>query len=961
MTWDLISADRKLSVDLNAGDNGSLSGNITFNGERIAVSGGWSAAGSIPGRGASAFSFCGRTNPPSDVPMWIAASGTMAGPGTKPTGIDIRLTASSSADGAHQPYSATLTPNRTPYLVAQAQLMQDWVSESGAIIPISGYRVIIASKDFEGNPLKTRLHFSFAHPADSGDLHFTDGVKRSIVAGGAIEVDTDHDGELSFVIDAQGQLSCPPLKVAAAAFMAAGHSLIVSPDRHVHATLANLTGEQLRGREPLASGKLGAALKTTTNPSPTADQLNGVAAAIAHTMSACTEHTLQATRPTVRDARAPLDTQVLSPYFPSYQRPTGEPYHFASNTIGTYFLEHDIPVTRIAIPEKLRTPLLHLNFQTGAVSTSPPPIISTPQSVVYQDNLALLFAGRTNISVTLEQYLTAVTASDDRARKRDLSAIWGAIKSAVSVTITTVGAAIEGAATVVEGIAIAVVDEAANVFHAVIHSIEDAVGFVGALFDKIGAAIEDVINFVKAVFNLDDIRRTADVLESLLTQVPAVIDTALSKAKTTLKNDVEAIRDYINKRLDTELAKLGPKGTMNGQTAAQKAEPPGNIHSKYFTSHFSGNIKKATSSGVPAFADVPNFSDTWSARFDVTKLTSMSQGLAAKPPRFFSQNILDSAFSSILQDLRALVNEFLDLIESGVDAVFSFIQKIVEAIFELATKRIDIPFFTSFYETVIRDAKEKKTCNILGISCLIGAVGFNAIYRLVDPKSKWVIPDAQVAEISKEGFLKNALAPASTRTTPVSPASVQMGQWITSAGFAATTIVWGIFATWEDLLWEPGVPIPDEMKFVTTWKMVGQTLTFMGSLTSQILTEISTPPNPAMITLTSINTLCDVAQMASNYAVMKIPAWDPKDPFFTGVLGVVQLLSSFSMIFVPGGTSILGTVSNMAQACEWIPQLLKSSGPELKPEIVIVDAFAYGITAAVTLIELEQSVSNAPS
>ncbi|MFN0112578.1 MAG: alkaline phosphatase family protein [Blastocatellia bacterium] len=108
-SWNLISLDQIVAVSLEAsGDNGQLSGTLTFEGKNYPVNGGWDASGSIPGRNFSAFSLSGRTQTQPDVPDWISAAGIMTGPGDKPTQIEIRLSVSSSSDGTLRKYSGVL-------------------------------------------------------------------------------------------------------------------------------------------------------------------------------------------------------------------------------------------------------------------------------------------------------------------------------------------------------------------------------------------------------------------------------------------------------------------------------------------------------------------------------------------------------------------------------------------------------------------------------------------------------------------------------------------------------------------------------------------------------------------------------------------------------------------------------------------------------------------------------------
>ena len=110
MPWNLKNTKDQLSVALWPEDDGGLHGTVTLSGNVFAVSGGWSAAGSLPARMYSAFSISGRTSSAPDVPFWISGSGIMTGSGTNPSSIDIQLDVSSSADGTFSHVATTLLP-----------------------------------------------------------------------------------------------------------------------------------------------------------------------------------------------------------------------------------------------------------------------------------------------------------------------------------------------------------------------------------------------------------------------------------------------------------------------------------------------------------------------------------------------------------------------------------------------------------------------------------------------------------------------------------------------------------------------------------------------------------------------------------------------------------------------------------------------------------------------------------
>jgi hypothetical protein len=201
--------------------------------------------------------------------------------------------------------------------------MQDYVPDSSQTTgfqEISGYRVLVAAKDALGNP-----YFDQSNPpngatitiwaTDQATIYFMDGTSATIDEQTSCSRATDSQGELTFVIDAQSQLICPMLKVSAS-FMAAEERLVISPDRHVHATLASLTGAQLTGQQALPSGKTQALI---SGGNYTAADINAAAQAISNVMSTAIDHNVQPERPLTRTRDLPEHFPLAVPYIPIWR------------------------------------------------------------------------------------------------------------------------------------------------------------------------------------------------------------------------------------------------------------------------------------------------------------------------------------------------------------------------------------------------------------------------------------------------------------------------------------------------------------------------------------------------------------------------------------------------------------------------------------------------------------------
>ena len=106
--WVLKSEGGETQMNVNAEGSGVVGGTITFHGVQYAVSGVWAAAGSVPGRNYSAFAVQGGDG--QSAPEFIAAAGTMKGPGNAPDSVSINLIRTDSTDGLQYGWDGTLVP-----------------------------------------------------------------------------------------------------------------------------------------------------------------------------------------------------------------------------------------------------------------------------------------------------------------------------------------------------------------------------------------------------------------------------------------------------------------------------------------------------------------------------------------------------------------------------------------------------------------------------------------------------------------------------------------------------------------------------------------------------------------------------------------------------------------------------------------------------------------------------------
>lgn len=112
--WEMGSEpyhDGTRDVTINFVNNdatGAVGGQLWFKGMLFNVNGSWAAAGSVPGRNVSAFALWGADS--AGATDYIAATGTMTGPGSTPVSIFINLIRVETSDGQQYGWDGELKP-----------------------------------------------------------------------------------------------------------------------------------------------------------------------------------------------------------------------------------------------------------------------------------------------------------------------------------------------------------------------------------------------------------------------------------------------------------------------------------------------------------------------------------------------------------------------------------------------------------------------------------------------------------------------------------------------------------------------------------------------------------------------------------------------------------------------------------------------------------------------------------
>ncbi len=110
--WFMASADGSVTMAMNVDGNGGVGGRLTVDGNEYSIGGNWAASGSLPNRNASDFGIIGfyKPNPSQDASNYLAAAGTMDGPGDWPLKVQISGNIAPIGSWHNAPFTETLIP-----------------------------------------------------------------------------------------------------------------------------------------------------------------------------------------------------------------------------------------------------------------------------------------------------------------------------------------------------------------------------------------------------------------------------------------------------------------------------------------------------------------------------------------------------------------------------------------------------------------------------------------------------------------------------------------------------------------------------------------------------------------------------------------------------------------------------------------------------------------------------------
>ena len=350
---------------------------------------------------------------------------------------------------------------------------------------------------------------------------------------------------------------------------------------------------------------------------------------------------------------------------------------------------------------------------------------------------------------------------------------------------------------------IQVADEIIHLAAIVIKTIEDAIPFIHAIFNWIGALVEKVLDWLKDLFGWDQIWNTKKVFEHLASETMVALQWAITKRAlvetssyfTDLKGDIDAqfsvaISHFAGSTFEQIATppsfSRGRQRTPLTATGLQTGSAAQNnwLMSKVMDNVGGSDALAPLSTSLPADIADP----LWQAlepsvsNGDLTNaladLNDFFNTLFTDPTDFGTRGVSD-----LIKAAQALVDFVLDLLDQIVTKILDLVDAALGTGDEILTEPLgDIPIVSWLYTNVICPSDQQEQPSILRLACLVLAVPVTFAYKLGNQMNP-PVDDATTTEILSWKFT----APGTAQTSPATavtfnPDAVPLGQHFSVVG-----------------------------------------------------------------------------------------------------------------------------------------------------------------------------------
>ena len=651
--------------------------------------------------------------------------------------------------------TVAFTPLLQPYVVAQCKLMLDPMAStpgpSGT--DIDTYRVTIRVLTGEATPMPFAA--LTLYPERDNVRYFDNQAEKTLSSSGnTFTANATGEFSLAFYTDSAVSLTgelplrAPLLKVTTA-FMAPGDGLLISPDRHLHYGLVNLTADKIQSVLAIP-GNTGSIAAMTS--------------AVNQLAAACVELDLQSNHPVLRNP-GNLEDSATSQTAPRLyesaliSRSGYDPFSDVSTSALHQGLMTDPATAPVRVASVESMPLsgwsLALDGASNTWAFTPSTSAAilnqisesgtvTTKSEASQELFSRIFPGgrQFNSVVTMprETMLGALNLGLGRGTSPELFSLSGLVNSLkedyddVKAAVITVVDDVSSVSYQVVAVVVSVGDE---IVGQAIAAVDDVLDLASALLKKAGVNPDDIINAIKAAFNWANVINTKEVFASVMALIQQTLIGTLDQANAAAQASIATSRN----KLHSGLQRASKYFAANGQTmvlatqSADQTQPP-STEAGLIQSLASTYLPQATSTASPDSgtltpdqkSTLEGYAETFKSEHENIAQQAKSKlhgqhGIASLATD--ATELVNIALSKLADAMNSIVDLACDTLASAANLLCEALEDVLNAMADVWNAPLNIPVISSLYNKYVDPGNDLTIGNLL---LLFGAVPVTVIY-----------------------------------------------------------------------------------------------------------------------------------------------------------------------------------------------------------------------------------------
>jgi len=365
-----------------------------------------------------------------------------------------------------------------------------------------------------------------------------------------------------------------------------------------------------------------------------------------------------------------------------------------------------------------------------------------------------------------------------------VGAFFGDLLNAVETAAAAVTHFVFEAASFLLDVMITVADEVIHLTDVVIQDIEQAIPFVHALFNFIGALADKVLDWVKDVFGWNEIWNTKKVFEHLVTEAFTALQWAIGKrAEDEVQHFFSEAKGWVDEQFavaishfdkDTLSQIATPAGltqplsstrlTARGGPAGQ---PGSTTQNNWLMSKVMDNAGGSNALAPLSTKASPNLTDTLKSKFGastmihdlgnaLTDLTDFLQTMISNPQDLGTRGVAD-----LIKAAQAIVDFVLDLLDTLVVDILDVVSGALGIADSILTQQLgEIPVVSWLYTNVVCPSDQPEEPSILRLASLVAALPVTLMYKVAN-QMRPPFDGAATERILNWHFTKPGTEPAS--------------------------------------------------------------------------------------------------------------------------------------------------------------------------------------------------------